>query len=137
MKISVLDGSNYFRGLLLLIRKDRKIDEFEAVMMERIGMKLGFEKEFCTRAIHDVLENVHIVDEAPLFSSKEIAKKFIQDGLTIAFSDSILHPAEEKWLMETVDKNGLDQHWFFKQREIMSNKCEFPERLEVDDLTMI
>ena len=83
MNISIVDGSNYFKGLLLLIRKDRKVSESEIHLMQRIGKILGFEKEFCDTAITDILENTYIQDEIPLFSTKELAEKFIKDGLSI------------------------------------------------------
>lgn len=136
MKISALDGSNYFKGLLLLIRKDRKIDEAEMVLMERIGMTLGFEKEFCTRAIHDVLENRHIIDEPVVFSSKEIAFKFIKDGLSVALVNQVLHPAEDEWLQKIAEKNNIDLEWFNNERKLISMKQNIPDKLEVDDLTM-
>ena len=96
MKITVLDGSNYFKGLLLLIRKDHKITESEIQLMKRIGKTLGFEPKFCDNAIHEILENKYIVDVTPEFSTKEIAIKFIKDGLTLAFSDNEAHPSEEE-----------------------------------------
>ena len=57
MKITVLDGSNYFKGLLLLIRKDRKITQAEIELMKRVGNTLGFEKTFCDNAISEILGN--------------------------------------------------------------------------------
>jgi hypothetical protein len=98
MKINVIDGSNYFKGLLLLIRKDRNIAESEIQLMKGIGKTLGFEREFCNNAIHEILENKHIVDVTPKFSTKDLAIKFIKDGLALAFSDNEFHPSEEDWL---------------------------------------
>ena len=63
MKITVIEGSNYFRGLLLLISKDRKLTEPEIILMKRIGKALGFEKDFCNDAIHEILENKFVLND--------------------------------------------------------------------------
>ena len=134
MKISVRDGSNYFKGLLLLIRKDRKIKESEIQLMKHIGKALGFESEFCENAIHEVLENKFIVDNTPEFSTKELAVMFIKDGLAIANSDTEIHLAEEEWLRSTAENNGLDLNWFQSERIIAENRHHLPSKMEVDNL---
>ena len=136
MKISVVDGSNYFKGLLLLIRKDRKIADSEVELMQRIGKALGFGKEFCDISIRDVLENEYIEDTPPKFSSEELAVKFIKDGLSVAFSDNEFHPSEEGWLRMTAEKNGLDMEWFSQERRISTGIRNPGVRLEVEDLTV-
>lgn len=102
--------------------------------MKRIGKALGFEREFCENAIHEILENKFIVDATPQFSTKELAGKFIKDGLTIAFSDNEIHLAEEDWLRAISEMNGLDSAWFFNERLIASNRKEPPSQMEVDNL---
>ena len=136
MKISVVDGSNYFRGLLLLIRKYRKIAEPEVQLMQRIGKALGFGKEFCDNAIREVLENEYIEDSPPKFSSSELAVRFIKDGLSLAFSDNDFDRSEEEWLRMTAEKNGLDMEWFSQERRITTTMKEPAARLEVEDLTV-
>ena len=134
MKISVLDASNYFKGLLLLIRKDLEVTQPEIELMKRVGKTLGFEKEFCENAIRDILENTYIVDVPPQFTTKELATKFIKDGLCVAFSDNLFHPNEEQWLISTAEKNGLDLQSFHQEQEKAANRRGLPDRLEVDDL---
>jgi len=136
MKISVKDGSNYFRGMLLLIRQDRIIREPEIELMKRIGKALGFEKEFCVSAVQDVLDNPFIPEAPPEFSSQEIAKRFIRDGLTLAIADEEVHALEEEWLKRVAESNGLDVNWFRHERESVVNRRERPPRLEVDDMTV-
>ncbi len=136
MTISVLDGSNYFKGLLLLVRKDLKVSESELHLMKRIGKTLGFEPEFCENAIRDVLENEYLVDEPLVFSSQELAMKFIRDGLALAFSDKELHPSEEEWLLATAEQHGLDQDWFREEYGKISGEKDRPLRLEVDEMTV-
>jgi hypothetical protein len=137
MTITVKDGSEYFRGLLLLIGKDRRITVAETVLMKRIGKALGFEKNFCDNAIQEILDNKFVVDEPPEFSSRELAMKFIRDGLTLAFADDEMHGFEESWMKSAAEKNGLDTEWFLRQRElVVRRKKDSDARLEVDDLTV-
>jgi hypothetical protein len=134
LKIDVMDASNYFKGLLLLIRKDGKTSEAEINLVKHVGKSLGFEKEFCSNAISDILENRYIVDEPPRFSSKELAAKFIKDGLSIAFADNDLDRREELWLQHTAEQNGIDFRSIAHDVEIAGNTSAYPVRLEVDDL---
>jgi hypothetical protein len=136
MNISVIDGSNYFKGLLLLIRKDRKVTASEIQLMKRIGKTLGFESKFCDNAISEILENKHIVDTPPGFSTKELAMKFVKDGLAIACADNELNPPEEKWLMSAAEKNCLDLVWFRQEIVSATNRKQLPLQLEADDLTV-
>ncbi len=135
--ITVREGSDYFRGLLLLISKDRKISEPEIILMKRIGKALGFEKDFCNNAIHEILENKHVSIEPPKFSTNELAKKFIKDGLMLADSDNEIHAFEEVWLKTTAEKNGIDIELFLREKEIAAGRRrDLDDHLEVDDLTV-
>lgn len=136
VRISIIDGSNYFKGLLLLVGKDKKVKQPEIELMKRIGKTLGFEKEFCDNAIRDILENKYIVDAHPVFSSKELALKFIKDGLFVAFSDNEIHPSEEQWLRLTAEKNGIDLMLFSQELENVVQRIKLSDRLEIDDLAV-
>jgi len=136
MNISVIDGSNYFRGLLLLVRKDLKVSDSEIELMRHIGKKLGFEREFCENAIRDVLENKYLVEAVPEFSTKELAIKFIKDGLAMTFSDREPLPSEEEWLRLAAEKYGLDLEWFRSEFAKASNGKALALKLEADDLTV-
>jgi hypothetical protein len=137
MKISVLDASNYFKGLLLLVRKDRKISQSETGLMKRIGKSLGFEKEFCENAIRDILENEYIVDTPPEFSTKELALRFIRDGLALAYSDNEYDPAEKEWLRSTAERNSVEPDVFLREEALAAGKKTSLAHLEVDDLTVV
>lgn len=136
MKITVIDGSSYFKGLLLLIRKDHKISESEIQLMKRVGTSLGFEPGFCENAIQEILENTYIVDATPQFSTKELAVKFIKDGLALASSDNEVHPSELQWLRSTAEKNGIEVTWLLQECANKTSGKQLPFRLEVDDLTV-
>jgi hypothetical protein len=136
MNISVLDASNYFKGLLLLVRKDRKVSEPEIEIMRHVGKRLGFEKEFCDNAINEILDNTYILDTPPRFATPELAVKFVRDGFALAFADNVLDPAEEHWLKATIAANQLGEEILTHEREKAAARHILPERLEVDDLTV-
>jgi hypothetical protein len=134
MKISIIERSRYFKGLLLLIKSDRSISESEIALMKRIGKSLGFEKEFCENTINSILENEFITDEMPVFSSRGLAEKFIKDGLFIAFSDNEVHPKEVEWLRLAAEKNTLEEAWFSLQCNEALKRKAVPMHLEADEL---
>lgn len=112
MKISLMDRSLYFKGLLLLTRKDQLVGEHERALMMRVGALFSFEKEFCLEVIDDVLTNRHVVDEPPLFSDPEIARCFVKDGLKLSSVDGEIHERELEWLEAVVAANRLDPVWY-------------------------
>jgi tellurite resistance protein len=111
MTISWLDRSNYYRGLLILARRDGKVSRAEREMMIRIGLALDFDRRFCTGAIAGILENTHITDEPPTFDTPGVAERFLRDGAALAFADRDLHPREEEWLRRAAAANGVDPSW--------------------------
>ena len=111
MRISLLDRSLYYKGLMILIRKDHQIHDEEKKMMLSIGEKLGFDPKFCTKTMEELLDNNHIVDAPPLFSGNDIALCFIRDGLMLSASDGQIHEAEIKWLESVAESNGLRNVW--------------------------
>jgi len=137
MDINILDASNYFKGLLILIGKDKRVTESESMILKRIGKALGFEKEFCEKAIRDILINNYIEDTPPVFSTEELARKFILDGLTLAASDNELHTAEVEWLKSVIKTNRLDIQWFKSAKDAIQNSKALPLRLEAEELMRV
>ena len=116
MTIDILDGSNYFKGLLLLIRKDHRISAEEADRMKSIGKSLGLEARFCEEAIADILENRYIDDHPPKFSNQDLARIFLRDGIRLAMADKEIHGLEEAWLTTVAAANGIDPSWLDDQK---------------------
>jgi hypothetical protein len=135
--ITLMDRSNYFKGLLLLIRKDRKTTQAESDLLVHIGRILDFEKKFCMNAIAEIQENTFIVDEPPVFSTQAVAVKFIKDALSLACIDDDLHPCEEQWLRSVVEKNGLAMDFFLEEVGNARRRTGCIDRLEVDDVTVV
>lgn len=135
MTIDILDASNYFKGLLLLIRKDHKITPAEAATMREIGRSLGLEPRFCEEAIRDVLDNPYITDTPPKFSSDDLAKRFVSDGLRLALADAEIHQLEEEWLAAVAGANGIADEWFLdKKNAVLAGTLG--EQFEVFDLNV-
>ena len=111
MKIDVLDRSNYLKGLLVLIGKDNLISEEERELFMKVGNKLGFEKQFCTTAINEILENEYISSEPPIYSNQAIAKSFIIDGIKLSFIDHDYDSREIDYLKATAKVNKIDGVW--------------------------
>jgi hypothetical protein len=136
MNITILDKSLYLKGLLLLISKDKLVTDSERKFVMEAGKSLGFENKFCENAIDEILENDHIDGKPPKFSNREIAKYFINDGLTIALSDCDLHAEELKWLHITANENlisGLEFNYMI--REFINTSTSVPfEHLNVQKM---
>ncbi len=121
MKLNVIDRSNYFKGLLLLVGKDKKISLEEKKWMKKVGEILGFEKTFCEEAINNVLFNKNIVDEPPAFSEKTFAQSFLKDGIKLAFADHDINNKEHVFLEQIAVKNNISPLWFRNELESFSN----------------
>ena len=107
MRISLIDRSLYCKGLMLLIRKDGKIQNEERNMMKYVGKILGFDAGFCENTIDGLVENKHVIDSPPLFSEPRIALCFIRDGLRLSACDGHIHKTELAWLESVAETNGL------------------------------
>ena len=115
MKLNVFDRSNYLKGLLVLISKDKKISDDESDFIVKVGKTLGFDKEFCEEAIETLLENNYISQEPPEFSNVEFARSFIEDAISVAITDNELSQLEIGYLKAIAEKNHVDDDWFVRQ----------------------
>ena len=133
MEFSLLDKSNYLKGLLIIARKDNQLAESEKNILKSIAQRLGFASDFYDETIKHLLFNKHIKDESIKFSNEIIAKSFVSDGLKLAFSDKKIHGDEIDWLKATSIKNSLDEKWFNKELE---KTREESNQLVQSDLTL-
>ena len=67
--MTILDKSNYFKGLILLARKDNIIAKQERELLQSVGKSLGFEENFCNDSINYILENEYVSKDPPKFSA--------------------------------------------------------------------
>ena len=134
MKVTVTDAGNYFRGLLVLVARDRRISSEEVDLMHHVGKSLGFEKRFYENAVNEILENTFIVTSPPVFSSKKLAQCFIQDGLKVAASDNNIDPFEEEFLRSSAELNGIEWEWFSQEKEKIIIGGIRDSHMEVDNM---
>jgi hypothetical protein len=103
--------SQYYKGLLVLLRRDRMVDSREKDLMLQIGGILGFDQRFCEATIDELLSNTHITREPILFFDERIKECFLRDALRLALVDGNLHPSELRWLKKIARSNGLTDPW--------------------------
>ena len=106
MTLPLKDKSDYFKGLLVLSRRDRLINDEERNLLIKIGGILDFDKRFCEATIDDLLVNTNISRDPIVFPDENLKECFFRDALRLALSDGDLHPAEYRWLRQTAQANG-------------------------------
>ena len=111
MEMTYLDRSNYFRGLLLLIKNNSKVNKDEVNMIMRIGNRLGFACDFCKEALNDILDNEHIVELPPKFSNKRVAQGFIEESIELAVIDNDIDLKELEWIDSVIRENEMEEEW--------------------------
>jgi hypothetical protein len=121
MELSVLDKSNYLKGLLVIAKKDNKLTEPEKKIIRDIAVKLGFATDFYEDVLKSLLANKYIPEDPFKFSHTKIAESFICDGLKLAFSDGIPPDKEIKWLKKIAEANSLISEWFDEKLKIYKN----------------
>jgi hypothetical protein len=121
-KIPLVDRSNYYRGLLVLIGKDRVIDERERSLMLRLGRMLDFDSRFCEAAIENLLDNKYINDEPLVFGNREIAECFLRDAIRLAFADEKIHAHELAWLRTIAQANKVKEEWLDEEVQYFQKK---------------
>ncbi len=112
--MDVLDKSHYFRGVLLLMRKDFKVSPEEKKFVFKLGKTLGFDKEFVEDSIRDILSNDFIDETPPKFTNQKIAECFIKDGMKLIYTDRNIDPNELNFLEKTALVNQISMEWFNK-----------------------
>lgn len=137
MKLTILDRSNYFKGLLLLVGKDGKVSDKERVLLLKIGQTLGFEKEFCESSIDTVLENKYLTESAPKFSESNFAQGFIQDGFRLALADEFICAEEISWLEKVSLINNVPWEWFADQLERIKDIRKYVEETDLKAANLV
>ena len=129
-KIPLVERGNYYRGLLVLIRRDRVISSRERELMIRLGQLLDFDRRFCEAAIDDLLKNAHIKDKPMRFSDRKTAESFLHDAILVAQIDGELHPKELAWLKAVADENGLKSKWLNSEIKVLQGGKWTLDRLQ-------
>ena len=122
MEIPQIDRSNYLKGMLITARKDNQLNETEISIIKKFAKRLGFSSDFYEETISHLLENKYITEEPIKFSSQDIAKSFIEDGLKLALSDDKIGNAEINWLKITAKANGVEEELVDKKMKEIQSK---------------
>ena len=117
MFIDPIDKSNYFKGLLVLVGKDKEINRNESDLIKKVGNILGFNHDFVDKAIKNFFKNKYIIEEPPVFSNYNFAEIFIKDGIRMALINNVINLDQISWLTTTTIKNNLSKQWFFIELE--------------------
>jgi hypothetical protein len=134
MTNNYLDRSNYIKGLLLLIRKDKKITDEERDFLYNAAVTLSFNKKFIERAIDELFENEYLGDEPPVFSQKHYSEAFLKDAIKLAFVDNELSSEEFDWLQSIAVSNDLSNEWLRNELEhyLSGQESHRAEVLEIE-----
>ncbi len=112
MNLTELDKGKYLRGLLVLSKKDRQLTQEEKNIVKEVGSYLGYDSEFIQESIQNILNNKYVKDEPVVFSTEEIARHFINDGLKLSFCDTETPVEELKYITKVAELNKIDSAWF-------------------------
>jgi hypothetical protein len=122
LNIPQIDRSNYLKGLLITARKDKQLNDNEIAIIKELSKRLGFSSDFFEETISNLLENKYITEEPIRFSSQDIAKSFIEDGLKLALSDNTIGNEELLWLMDIAKENSIEKKWVDKKVSEIQSK---------------
>ncbi len=111
MNLPLIVRSNYYKALLVLLKRDRIIHARERELMIRIGAMLDFDRRFCETAINELLSNTHITRTPVVFADENVKECFFRDAVRVALVDGEFHPRELSWLRRMARANGKSNRW--------------------------
>lgn len=117
MILNPIDKSNYLRGLLILIKRDRTVNEIEKVRIKELSKILGFNGSFVENALNELLENEYLIENPPKFKNHKLVEAFIKDAIKIAFFENVLNIYKLNWLSAFAIDNDLSKQWLFMELE--------------------
>lgn len=109
--MTIIDKSNYLKGLLILARKNKKLVENEKKIIREAAKRMGFSKDFYEETLRNLLNNKYILEVPIKFSDQEVAKMFISEGIELALSDNEICENEMNWLRLIAKENSIPNEW--------------------------
>lgn len=110
--LTTIDKSNYLKGLLIVARLDERLIDRERDQIRNVATRLGFSKDFYEETLKNLMINENISDNPLMFSSPAIAEIFLNEALSLAYSDNVLAKVELDWLRQTAELNGIPSQKF-------------------------
>lgn len=108
LPLTLLDKSNYLKGLLVLAKQDKVLEPQEKHVIRDIARSIGFGEDFYEEALRGLMVNKYITEDPIVFSSREVAEAFIKDGLQLASADNRIDAKEMQWLEKTAAANNIN-----------------------------
>jgi hypothetical protein len=132
--LNQLDRQNYLRGLLLLTRDSKHINDFERSRIKEVCRILQLNQDFVKSVIDEFTEEQYVVEKPPKFTNHELAEVFLKDGIRMAFVRKALHLYKLNWLSNFAVMNDLSKQWFYLELEFyLENSGEnFKNALEIE-----
>jgi len=134
MAFSLSDRGTYYRGLLVLVGRDRIVEPRERELLLEIGKILDFSRSFCEAAIDDLLRNPHLTHDPIVLSDPRIAECFLRDAIRLALVDDDVHDHELIWLKKVARANGLSEEWLSAELAAFDGTGRRPDALECLEL---
>lgn len=119
---TVLDKSNYLKGLLIVAKMNNKIDDGEKDIISNASTRFGFSQDFTNETMQNILANDFVPNTPIQFSKPDVAKEFIGECLKLVISKDDPAPRELLWLSEVAEINHLDNEWFLKEKRAVQQK---------------
>jgi len=113
---TVLDKSNYLRGLLIVAKMNNKIDDGEKDIITTASSRFGFSQDFLAETMQNILANDFVSTTPIQFSKPIVAQEFIEECLRLIISKDDPAPRELLWLHEVAKINKLDDEWFINEK---------------------
>lgn len=104
---SLEDIGQYFRGLLVVMARDKHLHEEEQKRVRAFGLRCGFSPTYIDENIENVLKNKYLPVIPPRFHSEKTARDFLFEAARVAACDNELHPLETEWLLEAARINDI------------------------------
>ena len=134
MNLSLIEKSKYFRGLLVLLRRDRIIDPRERELLLKLGSVLDFDRRFCEATIDELMSNPHISRDPIVFDEEQTKESFFRDAVQLAMADESIHPSELRWLRTVAHANHKSDEWLnsvIGEIAAARNSGNDPDRFEI------
>jgi len=119
---TILDKSNYLKGLLIVAKMNNKIEDGEKDIISSASSRFGFSQDFINETIQNILANDFVPNTPIQFSKPAVAQEFIGECLKLVISKENPAPRELLWLSEVAKINKLENEWFLKEKRSLQKK---------------
>lgn len=116
------DKGQYMKGLLSMLKFNRKLDPAAVEFVEWKGTRLGYSRDFCTDVIGQLYENKYIGSEPVVFSSRTAALNFIEDLLELFARSPEPFVEKIEFIKRIAERNNLNALSVSLERSLKHNR---------------